>query len=96
MVSSLVVDLAGEKAGQIQAIIGEFRLAGDHRDLRVGGCAAGRFDGRHRGDAAADHDDARGSARGRGGRRRFLDGLEAFAPGAAERALIRRSGPSWM
>ena len=87
-----VADIAGEVAGQIDAVVGKSRLARDHRDLCIGRSPARGLDCGDRRDAAADHDDARRRAGRRRRGRRFLDGLEAFGTRAAKRALARRFG----
>ena len=51
------VDLSGKVAGQVEAVVGEFRLLGNQDDLRGGSGLAQRFHGGHPGAPGADHDD---------------------------------------
>ena len=55
----LPLDLSGEVAGQVEAVVGEFRLLGNQGDLRRGGGSAERLHGGNPGDPGADHDDPR-------------------------------------
>ena len=51
------VDLSGEVARQVEAVVGEFRLLGNQDDFRGGSGLAQRFHGGHAGAPGTDHDD---------------------------------------